>query len=269
MLFICSMSEGSFRRFWGWNRRNARLVLGLNGLLTALIGEEWEASAAAGESSSANTGSSQSNVPGEMQSKHVGYYVWRAVWYWACTSDFCNMQNWHHCETFSAWLGSAWWWTKRVFIVFILSLLAHSGALARLCVHAAVPELHPTALLSVWNSPAFRELCGVHGRQLLTEITVSKGAVLPASNCCMWRGRWALLPPMALPAAQGCASLQRSWWGAINSNQWQVAAESAVSSTGWLRSDCCKHKAQWLMFISQAFWFPHHVPCSWAQINWS
>lgn len=156
MLFICSMSEGSFRRFWGWNRRNARLVLGLNGLLTALI-EEWEASAAAGGSSSANTGSSQSNVPGEMQSKHVGYYVWRAVWYWACTSDFCNMQNWHHCETFSAWLGSAWWWTKRVFIVFIVSLLAHSGALARLCVHAAVPELHPTALLSVWNSPAFRE----------------------------------------------------------------------------------------------------------------
>lgn len=46
-----------------------------------------------------------------------------------------------------------------VFIVFNFSLLVNSGILARLCVHAAVPELQPIALLSMWNSPAFRARC--------------------------------------------------------------------------------------------------------------
>lgn len=83
---------------------NARLVLGLNGLLTAMIGGELEASAAASESSSANTGSSQSNMPGNMQSRQMGYFVW----YQACTSGFCNVQNSHPCETFSVRYKRGW-----------------------------------------------------------------------------------------------------------------------------------------------------------------
>lgn len=48
---------------------------------------------------------------------------------------------------------------KIVFIVLNFSLLVNSGILARLCVNAAVPKLHPIALLSMWNSPAFRVRC--------------------------------------------------------------------------------------------------------------
>lgn len=47
---------------------------GCNGLLTAMIGREWKVSAATGESSLANSGRSQSNIPGNMQSSQIGYF---------------------------------------------------------------------------------------------------------------------------------------------------------------------------------------------------
>lgn len=49
---------------------DARLMLGFNGLLTAMIGKAQKASIATAERSLANPGS-QSNTPGKMQSREM------------------------------------------------------------------------------------------------------------------------------------------------------------------------------------------------------
>lgn len=72
-----------------------------------------------------------------------------------------------------------------VFIVFNFSLLVNSGILARLCVHAAVPELQPIALLSMWNSSCLQsQVCGVNVRQPLAEVTAKEQSCLPQTATC-------------------------------------------------------------------------------------
>lgn len=75
---------------------------------------------------------------------------------------------------------------RMVFVVFIFSLLVGSGAPAGLCV--SVPNLHPTALLSTWG-----QVCGAHVRQPLSGSQPVKGQpcpkkALPAPKFCPWRG---------------------------------------------------------------------------------
>lgn len=93
---------------------------------------------------------------------------------------------------------------KMVFIVFNFSLLVNTGILARLCVHAAVPKPHPIALLSMWNSPAFRARCV----KLMLDNLWQKSQHVEEQSCLPQTATWGegdegfSLPPMALPAAQ-------------------------------------------------------------------
>lgn len=183
MLLICNTFEEAFRRFWGWNMANATLVLSFNELLTAMIGGEWEASAAAGESSSANAGSSQSNMPGNVQSRQMGYFG-ILCGEQCCTmlvllaSAICQIHMGVKLSQQGISMAGVCVMMQRAKIVFIVlnfSLLVNSGILARLCVCCSSrASSHCTSLhveLSCLQS-------GGNARQPLLEVTVCKGAVL-------------------------------------------------------------------------------------------
>lgn len=81
---------------------NAGLVLGIKGLLTALIEESERLHLLLVRAAL------QTLPAPNVQSRQMGCLVWRAVWYQACTSGFCKMQNSHPWEAFSVRYEHGW-----------------------------------------------------------------------------------------------------------------------------------------------------------------
>lgn len=149
-----------------------------------------------------------------------------------------------------------------VFIVFIFSLLVNSGVLARLCVDAAVPKLHTIALLSMWNSPAFRARCVEFSLWEKSQL-VKEQPCPPQIAACGEGGedfslQWPCLQHRHVEVSRGAGEEP------FHSNHCQVAAGSAVSYTGWVSSDCLQAESSVTHLHLCSFWLPHHNPCSWA-----